>query len=560
MNVSKIVGLLLLVLVAWACENGKRTESEKEGLALSGGSEVAQDDFNYPKEGASRLIREWVDTREVKKDLPHISEKEVSQDLFTFYSNRNFKPAWNSSTAGKLLNQIESINKEGLNPDDYAHKELRSLADSISREGANAETGARLDLLLSATYLKLADMIATGKVKTGDLSGSWHMKPEKPDSLYTHLQQAVQGQVDASLDSFRPRFAQYEKLKNHLERYTKVQKEGGWLTIEKGGKLVLGDSSQRVVAIRKRLHSTGDLETPPDQWQKPALYDEPLVRAVNRFQNRNGLEVQPEITDKMVETMNVPVETRMKQVMLNMDRIRWFSSGEMPKTYVMVNVPEYMLRVYENGQEIKQMKVVVGKEMNSTPIFSDMIEHVEFSPYWNVPNSIAEKEIWPKIRANRSYASKNHYEILDGWEADAKVLSLGSVNWSKLNNYRIRQKPGPWNALGNVKFMFPNEYAIYLHDTPSGHLFDKAERAFSHGCIRIEDPAWFADWLFPQFNLEQVKQKMNDKEHEVVQLGEKVPVYIFYLTTFVDNEGRINFRDDLYELDKKLTSEFDSVL
>lgn len=203
------------------------------------------------------------------------------------------------------------------------------------------------------------------------------------------------------------------------------------------------------------------------------------------------------------------------------------------------------------------MRVVVGKTMTSTPVFVDQIEYMEFSPYWNVPNSIACNELWPKIRRSSSYLYRNHFEILNGWGANASVVSRSQVNWGNLNNYRIRQRPGPWNALGNVKFMFPNQYAIYLHDTPSEHLFDKTYWAYSHGCIRIEEPAWFADWLFPLFDRHEVEEKMADRQHELIRLDEKVPVYIIYLTTFEDNAGRMNFRQDLYGMDNRIVEEFE---
>ncbi|GAA4398994.1 L,D-transpeptidase family protein [Nibrella viscosa] len=509
---------------------------------------------------AGQYIKAWISETDVKKDFPKINEKKVAPDLFAFYSNREFSPAWNTNTAQELLNLLQHLDREGLNPEAYPIQELRSLLDTARTDRASAESVARLDVWLSASYLKLADMIATGKVNPDKFGKSWHIKPQAPDTLYTHLQKAVNGRIDASLDYFRPRFAQYNKLRQHLQTYQKILDEGGWPTIEKGDKLKPGDADSRLATIRKRLYLTGDLATPPDQWQQPTLFDSLLVKAVNRYQARNGLAVEAAITDNLVAVMNVPVETRLKQIMLNLDRIRWFASGDMPDTYVLVNIPEYRLRVYEGGKAIKQMKVVVGKEMNATPIFSDMIEYAEFSPYWNVPTSIATKELWPKIKASTGYQRRHHYEILDGWGNNARVVSRSRVNWNNLSSYRIRQKPGPWNALGKVKFMFPNEYAIYLHDTPADHLFDERERAFSHGCIRVEDPAWMADWLFPQFTRQQVTEKMNNNRHEVVRLDKKIPVYIFYLTTFEDEEGRLNFREDLYELDKQLTSEFDSMI
>lgn len=567
MKLKKIHPLLVVLALVWACKNGtgaestnKITDTRNEVTATSGAPETPPKQFPYSKEEASQYIKKWIDSAEAKKDLPKIKEEQVAGDLFAFYSKRDFKPAWNMNTTQELVSLLQNIDQEGLNPDVYPLQELQSLMGTVSNKEAGAEAGASLDVLLSASYLKLAKLIATGKVKPGKFSNSWHIKPTVPDTFYPHLQRAVEGNVDASLDYFRPRFAQYEKLQQHLQTYSKIVEEGGWPKVEAGAELVPGDSSQRLPAIRKRLYVSGDLQAAPDDWQQPAVYDSAFIRAVNKYQARNGLEVQAAITDKMVEAMNVPAGMRLKQIMLNLDRIRWFSSGDMPKTYVLVNIPEYRLHVFEEGRAIKQMKVVVGKVMNSTPIFSDKIEYVDFSPYWNVPTSIAMEELWPKIKADLGYVDRHHYEILDGWGQRGQVVSLSSVDWSNLESYRIRQKPGPWNALGRVKFMFPNDFAIYLHDTPANQLFDKTHRAFSHGCIRVEDPAWFADWLLPQLNLQDVKRKMNNNQREVVQLEEELPVYIFYLTAFEGEDGQLNFREDLYKLDKRLTPEFDNLI
>ncbi|RIV23523.1 L,D-transpeptidase [Fibrisoma montanum] len=556
---------LTCLLVLWlglvsTCRHGEPSESDPDRSPAITETDPVQDGFDYPTEAAAQLIRSWVDSTTLAIDVPRINEPRVARDLFAFYSGQAFKPAWNPLTAGALLDQIDRLDEEGLNPDAFPHGALRRLIDAVTGQEADAETGARLDVLLSATYLKLADMIATGKVKPGKLSASWHIRPAKPDTLYTHLQQAVTGQVASSLDAFRPRFGQYAKLQKHLKTYRAILDQGGWTPIDAGKPVMPGDSGRRVIAIRNRLHQTGDLDPAPDQWERPAVYDSTLLAAVNRYQTRNGLTVEPAITDRMIAAMNVPVETRLKQIMLNLDRIRWFSTGEMPDRYVLVNIPAYHLHIVAGGQTIRQMKVVVGTAMNATPIFSDVIEYAEFSPYWNVPNSIATNELWPAIRKSRSYLRRHHYEILDGWGPDARVVSRSRVNWNNLDAYRIRQKPGPWNALGLVKFMFPNEFAVYLHDTPADQLFERTHRAFSHGCVRVEDPAWMADWLFPQFDRQTVKEMMTNNRRQVVRLEEKLPVYIFYQTAFEDETGRLNFREDTYGLDKRLTPEFDTLL
>lgn len=548
---------LFSILTVFSCQNGQ-TKQEPNQTNDPLQAVDMQLSFTYTADSAGTFIRQWLDSTTLSVDFPKIDEAKMASDLFDFYKARNFSPAWGVGTSRALVDAIGQLGSEGLSPDAFPEARLRSLLDSAKSVDASAETGARLDLLLSATYLKLADVLATGKIKASKISDSWHLKKPSPDTLASHLKIAVAGSVESSLDSFRPGFGQYAKLRRHLAQYRRLVANGGWTEVEKGGDLTPGDSSARITSVRKRLHLTGDLELSPDHWQQPARYDSTLVAAVNRYQRRNGLVVQDEINDKMVAAMNVPAETRLKQIMLNLDRLRWLSSGPMPRAYVLVNVPEYRLHVVEDGREIKQMNVVVGKVVNATPFFSDTIEYVQFSPYWNVPNSIASRELWPKIRASASYVDRNHFEILDGWGGNANVVSRSRVNWGNLGTYRIRQKPGPWNALGQVKFMFPNQYAIYLHDTPSDHLFDKNYRAFSHGCIRIAEPAWFADWLLPQYDRETVTEKMNDRNWERVNLNKKIPVYIIYLTSFEDGGGRLNFRPDLYDLDQKMTAEFDS--
>ncbi len=543
-------GLLLMV----ACSSD-RSKTASEDVSKSSESQSEPNPaYTYDKKEAGTFLKDWVDSTSLTVDFPKIDEKNSASELYAFYKGRNFSPAWGIGSSQKLIETISQINREGLNPNNFPIQELRPLADSARSGEVSAEAGARLDLLLSASYLKLADLLATGKIKAEQLSNDWHIMEQVPDTLVAQLQRAVSGQVEESLSSLRPGFGQYAKLRRHLAQYQRLAAAGGWPTVEDGPDLIPGDSSQRIVDIRHRLSVSGDLDAQP---QQNARYDSSLIQSVNRYQQRNGLPVQAKITDRMVQTMNVPAETRIKQLMLNLDRIRWISTGPMPATYAMVNVPEYRLHVVEDGKEVKVMPVVVGKVMNATPVFKDQIEYVEFSPYWNVPTSIATAELWPQIRASSSYLDRKHMEILNGWGGNARVVSRSSVDWSNLRSYRIRQKPGPWNALGQVKFMFPNQYAIYLHDTPSDQLFDENRRAFSHGCIRIADPAWFADWILPQFNREEVTEKMNNRQWERVELDQKVPVYIVYLTAFEDGEGRLNFRPDLYGLDERLTPEFD---
>lgn len=537
-----IIYYLVLIWIIFACDNPNANKT----AAGNGQNQISEEDI-------AQYLGQWIDSTTVRKDLPQIDEDKFRDDINSFYHQRSYTPAWNSDATSELLDLIQNIDTEGLNPDSYPIQEIRQLQNP-----QNAEEAARLDLLLSATYLKIADVIASGKVKAGKIGKDWHIKPTTPDTLYTQMQKAAKGNVDESLDYFRPRFDQYDQLQKQLNRYHEIVENGGWPVTTVDRTLSPGDSSVALPDIRKRLSVTGDYQE-SGMIENPAIYDSSMISAVQNFQRRHGLEIQPEINENMVEAMNVPASTRLKQIMLNLDRIRWFSSGDMPETYVLVNIPEYRLRIIQNKEIIKTMKVVVGEVMHTTPIFSDVIEYAIFSPYWNVPESIAEEELWPAARKNPNYLENNHFEVLNSWDENASVVPYSEINWDNLDKYRIRQKPGPWNSLGRVKFMFPNDFAIYLHDTPADHLFAQSQRDFSHGCIRIEEPAWFANWLFDQYDLQDVQRKMTDEERDVVGLSENVPVYIFYATSFVDEQGRLNFREDLYELDKKLIEEFEAI-
>lgn len=553
---------LFFIMFILACGN-KENSNTTDIITNNEAQEPVKEEkatFKYPKGEAQDTINKWVDSLKVNIDLPHTDEDYFSKSLFIFYKNRDFKPAWDIHTSKELINFLKQVENEGLNSGSYPLDTLQSLFNKAKLEG-DAKNGAKLDFLLSASYLKVADVIATGKVKPGKYSNSWHIKPEKPDELHAQLEQAINGHVDKSLDFFRPQYLQYNKLLEKIDRYSKIINEGGWPKVPAGENLVPGDSSERVYLLRKRLYISGDLKTDPDRTENPYYYDSALIKAITHFQMRHGLEQEAIVGENTISSLNVPAKMRQKQIMLNLDRIRWFASGDMPPTYVLVNIPEYRLRIFEKGKQIKTMKVVVGEVMNTTPVFSDYIEYAIFSPFWNVPESIAEEEIWPKAKKDPNYLREHHYEVLIGWGDNGKAVPYNEIKYDRIDeyNYRIRQKPGPWNALGRVKYMFPNDFAIYLHDTPANQLFDKQHRAFSHGCIRIEDPVWFGDWLFTQYAPSDIRRKMTDGERDIVGVKEHVPVYILYLTAFVDKEGRMNFRKDLYELDKQLAQEFDRI-
>ena len=343
------------------------------------------------------------------------------------------------------------------------------------------------------------------------------------------------------------------RLAEALSRYESIEAEGGWPTLPPGDVLEAGDTSAQVPTLRKRLAATGDLPAALAS-AEDSVYSRELAGALAAFQKRHGIVSDSLVGPNTREQLNISVEQRIAQIEASLDR--W---DELPDTlgsrYVLVNLPEFKLRAFENGDEVLQMAVIVGKEYDgrSTPVFSDSMEYVIFRPYWNIPPSIANEEILPKARGNRSYLVENDYEIVSHYGPDATVYDTYSTSLDRVasGELRLRQESGPSNALGLVKFMFPNDLAIYLHDTPADHLFDKVERDFSHGCIRVERPVDLAVWVLqdkPEWTRDRVQRAMQEGDWQRVDLDEEIPVHLVYQTVFVDEDGTVHFREDIYDL------------
>ena len=328
----------------------------------------------------------------------------------------------------------------------------------------------------------------------------------------------------------------YKKLKDQLGKYYAIQTKGGWQPIvAEEKKLKLGANSPAVVSIKKRLYITGELPVADSS----AVFNDTLETAVKTFQERHGLKPDGIITAAVIKEMNVSALQRIQQILMNMDRMRWMPTrpdGNM----IMVNIPEFVLHLWEGNKKAFDMDVVVGKEGHNTMMFTGNLNQVVFSPHWNVPPSIVQKEILPEMEKNPNYLEKENMEIT-GHDEDGLP--------------EIRQKPGGKNALGKVKFLFPNSFNIYFHDTPAKDLFNRSKRAFSHGCIRLSDPERMANYLLrndPDWPPEKIDQAMNSGKEKFVKLKDPIPVFVTYYTAWVDEYGQMNFREDIYGHDAKL--------
>jgi len=451
-----------------------------------------------------------------------------------------------------MLNALASADSDGLKLDAYPLAELARALGAIDAQRPTAAELADADVMLSASFATYGETMLTGQVRPGSLGQAWHINPleEKVDSALALTLR--EDDFAAGLVRMRPQDAKYDSLRTKFAEFRAfVASHPAWGTVPEGKPLKPRDTDSpvRLAALRARLRAEGYL---PDSTATPAtdsaaqrpggrVYDRELAGAVAAFQARHSIGVDSMLGKETVDAMNVPAPYRLAQIAANLERYRWIPRS-LGSRYVMVNVPEFRLEAFDSGQKSLEMKVIVGQEYENkaTPVFSDSMEFVIFRPFWNVTPDIAAKEIFPKEASNPGYLAANDMEV-----------------YTDHGRKAVRQRPGPKNALGFVKFIFPNDYNIYLHDTPNHELFKKDVRAFSHGCIRVEKPAELAQWVLG-WTPEKVQAQMDGADNHQVNLPAKLPVYILYFTTFV-TDGQLNFGNDLYDRDNKLVTELESI-
>jgi murein L,D-transpeptidase YcbB/YkuD len=406
----------------------------------------------------------------------------------------------------------------------------------------------KLELLLTTAFFNYSEKAYTGNVKD-PLGLEWFI-PRKKKNYQALLDTLVSAKGQPIRE---PVNRYYTLLKDQLRQYRAIEKRGGWDSIGILRKVILlGDSNALLTKVKRTLSLTGDFKVT----DKSELFTDSLVTAVKKFQHRMGLVENGKIDAATVAELNRPIGFRIKQIMLNMERLRWVPD-EMEPNMLLVNIPEFRLHVFEKGELSWDTKVVVGKAANQTSIFKGQLSYVVLNPYWVVPNSIINNEILPKLKRNPGYLARNNMEVVSG----NKILNPYSIRWSSYQKnvpFTIRQKPGKNNSLGKVKFLFPNSFSIYLHDTPAKNLFGESKRAFSHGCIRVSEPDKLALHVLknmPAWSKEKLESIWRAGNEKWITVRPTIPVYIVYFTAWVDHTGQLNFRNDLYGLDKSLSVE-----
>ncbi len=482
--------------------------------------------------------------------------------LRRFYTQRDNRLAWFekgrlSRNVEQLLETLGTAWTEGLNVERY---QVNLIYDDIEKlEGLSdgdvlyPALYAHLDILLTRAWFEYANDMLVGSVNPVALGITWQTVPRHEDLVPVLEHALAHHNIDKSLEDLEPQTPQYRKLRTMLSQLHAIRDEGGWPEPGFGPAVAQGDSSAYVSGIKYFLAATGDLHEDDTAYLQSVKFDQALDAAVRRFQSRHGLTVDGIAGKDTQEEMNHTPEYRIEQVEVNLERLRWLPAIKAQR-YIVVNLPEFELRLYENNQLAQQMKVVVGKAGKSTPVLLDTIKYIVFNPTWRVPFSIASEEMLPKIKTDSTFLLRNHYKLLRGSYASYDTIDPASVDWSEITEknfpFHIVQMPGRTNALGRVKFLFPNNHSIYLHDTPAQYLFKKDTRDFSHGCVRLDEPMKLAAQLLRgQMSEDSIRKIVAGKKTTTVPLKKRPVIWFVYQTAWMGDDGAMNFRKDIYNLD-----------
>ena len=501
------------------------------------------------------------DSLEIAAFLRAHPDWSAGNDLQEYYGKRDFRFAWFNEyglreEAGFFLNLVQHIGEEGISDTAKFFHETEVLFTQLGGTDyayvGKDSLNLQLELLLTGQFFAYADRVWNGLSESTSRSLQWYIK--RKQLTYGDLLDSLLVNGPSAFGAGIHMIAQYDMLQHALESYTALG-DTTWPLISPGidkTKLVLGDSSAEVLSIQERLLVLGDL----DSLENPGVFDQATDLAVRKFQYRHGLVEDGEAGKAFFGQINISPKDRALQIRANMERCRWVPS-EPQGDYIMVNIPEFKMHVYEHDSLVFSMNTIVGKTSSSTIIFNDELEYIVFSPYWVVPSSIIQGEIVPAMIKDPAYLARNHMEVYD--LSSKEVIPSSGIHWAGYSGgkfpYGIRQRPGAFNSLGWVKFLFPNQYYIYFHDTPSRDLFNRNQRSFSHGCIRLAEPQKLAQYLLRNDSLwpvDRIDSVMHGGVETYVKLPAPIPVFIAYFTAWVDEYGFVQFRQDIYDHDKAL--------
>jgi murein L,D-transpeptidase YcbB/YkuD len=503
----------------------------------------------------------------VSADLAIEKEPIKSLNLIqAFYEHRSYRPVWvgEDKSPGLVYNLLKSIrnaNREALDPNDYHLEVLEKFDNSFGSLRSRDQplilnNLVDFELLSTDAFLTYASHLLSGRINPASVDPEVTANSKEVDFIRLMKAALDSNQIESVFNGLLPFHPGYMKLRDSLMRYRKIADKGGWPAVPYGRNLQSGDTDKRVRMLIERLRFEN--RAPQRSIFNKTRFDYHLEQAVRLFQQRHGLEADGIVGPHTLRTLNITTAERIRQIELNMERWRWLPQ-HLGRCYVIVNIADFKLEIYEMNQPVMVMRTVVGQNYRRAPVFGTQITHLVPNPYWNVPKIIAVEDILPQIQMDPNYLNRHGLKLFQDLaggavEIDPETVDLKAVT---AENFYIRfqQNPGPANALGHVKFMFPNKYDVYIHDTPSQDLFAKPIRNFSSGCVRIEKPIDLAEYLMqgdPRWTRKNIIAAIDSGVTQTIRLPSPIPLYFIYWTAWADNDGMVHFREDIYERDRIL--------
>jgi len=487
----------------------------------------------------------------------------TAKDVISFYSQRGYQPVWVSDNgpteaARELLTALRHADCHGLYSSDYhdvaISEWLKRPFLQLPQQVRRFELAA-LEVILSDAFVTFGNHLSNGKVDPVTIYPEW-LTEKKTSEVFDFLKDIRTARdVRAALDALTPPHDGYRTAMAEACRLRDVIASGGWPIIPPGKTLRRGDRSQRVIPLRKRLSFERPSQEIVMRSDRAALFDRDLEKAVVQFQGRHGLFPDGAVGKATLTALNRSPEDLLETVLINMERWRWVPRN-LGRRHIIVNAASFSLEAFEEGQQVLGMPIIVGEAYTQTPAFSQDMAYLVFNPSWNVPHGVLVRKILPKIKKDPAYLRRNHFELIKGWKEPPLRINPVTVPWSRVDadNFpgRLVQKPGPWNALGRVKFMFPNRFSVYLHDTPERGLFKRTTRAFSSGCIRVEDPVGLASFVLKHnlsWDLRRIQEVLEDGKTMAVPVQDDVTVHLVYWTFWAGEEGEPHYSRDIYDRD-----------
>lgn len=485
-----------------------------------------------------------------------ILARDILRDV---YQDHGFEPYWtDDSNIRELMSLIGAAADHGLNPRDYNIEQLQDIL-SQRQDRRSAKVEAEADIMLTESLLRYGYHRRLGKTNPGRMDADINFRRQtfrgQPPAR-TMEEILAADSLQGFIDLAAPSGPFYQRLQHWLTRYRQIDADGGWPRIPEGPALRPGDTDQRVAVIRARLAVSGDLAAGADN--DSTTFDEPLERSVAAFQRRHSLDADGIVGKQTLAAMNVPVEQRIDQLRASLERLRWVNQ-EAADTLVAVNIAGFTAYFYEQDELKWSTRAMVGNSYRRTPVFRGDIQYMEFNPTWTIPPGILRNDTLPAIKRDPDYLESKNIRVID---RNGSYVDPATVDWNQYTRgvpYTLRQDPGPNNALGTVKFIFPNKHFVFLHDTPHRELFDRPERAFSSGCIRVEDPLTLAELLLDDeaYQRPELEAIVASRETRRIHLEKTVPVIIVYLTASLTSDGNLAFHRDIYNRDDRVLRALD---